>query len=324
MYTKENLRIVFMGTPEFAVEGLKTLVDNNFNVVGVVTTPDKPAGRGQKLSESAVKQYAKTLNIPILQPDKLKDETFYSELKALNADIQIIVAFRMLPESIWSMPKLGSINIHASILPNYRGAAPINWAIINGEKESGITTFFLKHEIDTGNVLFCDRVEITPDDNAGTLHDKLMYRSGPLLLKTLDAVMSENYTETPQSEMVAPNTELKPAPKIFKEDCQIDWNDEPSRIINKIRGLSPYPAAWSLLRSQNGESVSVKIFEAKFTECNHGKTNGTIETNHKNKIDVFVNGGSISISSLQIAGKKRMNVAEFLCGFRNIDEYKFE
>src|SRR3569833_2301463 len=238
------MRIVFMGTPEFAVASLEALIEAGCNIVGVLTAPDKPAGRGQKVSESAVKQYANAHNIKVLQPEKLKNEQFLSDLRALNADLQVVVAFRMLPEIVWNMPPKGTINLHASLLPQYRGAAPINWVLINGEKESGVTTFFLKHDIDTGDILFTEKVTLTGKETAGELHDRLMAKGAGLLVKTVKAIESGRYTESPQ-EQLTEGVKLRHAPKIFKDDCKIDWTQPAQNIYNLIRGLSPYPTAFT-------------------------------------------------------------------------------
>src|ERR1700761_7727596 len=243
------MRIVFMGTPEFAVASLDELIQSGSDIVGVITAPDKPAGRGQKVSESAVKQYAVTHGLKILQPEKLKNEEFLKELRALNADLQVVVAFRMLPEVVWNMPPKGTINLHASLLPQYRGAAPINWVLINGEKESGVTTFFLKHEIDTGNLLFTEKITLTGHETAGELHDRLMSKGAGLLVKTVKAIESGRYSENPQTELMA-GVELKHAPKIFKENCIIDWNNTTETIYNLIRGLSPIPTAYTQLNGK--------------------------------------------------------------------------
>jgi methionyl-tRNA formyltransferase len=316
MYSKESLRIVFMGTPDFAVESLKALIDNGYNVVGVVTTPDKPAGRGQKLSESAVKQFAVSKGLPILQPEKLKDPVFQNTLRSWKADLQVIVAFRMLPESVWNMPPLGSINVHASLLPNYRGAAPINRAIMNGETESGVTTFLLKHEIDTGDILQFERTPISPDDNAGTLHDRLMMIGAGLLIKTVEQICSGNTKGTPQSELMPADGILKSAPKIFKDDCRINWTAPAATIINQIRGLSPYPAAFSNLQKDNEEPQPMKIYNGRFEQCTHNQPLGKVSTDGKSYIKVFVEGGTITLGEVQLAGKKRMPVADFLRGFK--------
>ncbi len=310
------MRIVFMGTPDFAVESLKALIDNGYNVVGVVTTPDKPAGRGQKMSESAVKQFAKSKGLPILQPEKLKDVDFQDALRSWKADLQVIVAFRMLPESVWSMPPLGSINVHASLLPNYRGAAPINRAIMNGETETGVTTFLLKHEIDTGDILQYEKISIEPDDNVGTIHDKLMILGAKLLIKTIEAIEKGNIKGTPQSQLMPADGILKNAPKIFKEDCRIDWKEEPAKIINQIRGLSPYPTAYGDLKIDDAAPLSMKIFNAKFEQHEHNQPLGKMETDGKSYFKVCVKGGFIALYEVQLAGKKRMLITDFLRGFR--------
>jgi methionyl-tRNA formyltransferase len=252
------MKIIFMGTPQFAVASLDALIKAGCDVVAVVTAPDKPAGRGQKLNESAVKQYAVANGIKVLQPEKLKDPEFLHELKSLHADLQVVVAFRMLPEVVWSMPPRGTINLHASLLPQYRGAAPINWVLINGEKESGVTTFFLKHEIDTGDILFTEKITLTGDETAGDLHDRLMHKGAGLLVKTVKGVESGRYNEHPQSALLD-GVELKHAPKIFKEDCLIDWQQPAESIYNKIRGLSPYPTAYTFLNDK-----ILKVFNATF------------------------------------------------------------
>jgi methionyl-tRNA formyltransferase len=319
---KEDFRIVYMGTPDFAVEPLKKLIENNYNIVGVVTNPDKPAGRGQKIQESAVKKYAQSQGLKILQPEKFRNENFLKELKSLQADLQIIVAFKMLPEIVWSMPAYGTFNLHASLLPQYRGAAPINWAIINGDKKTGVTTFFLKHEIDTGNVIFQEEVSINENDNAGIIHDKLMHRGAELVIKTVDAVINQSYKLIHQNDLIKPGTELKHAPKIFKDDCKINWNNHIDTIHDLIRGLSPYPAAWAELISKN-EKLQIKIFktEKEITEHNYNK--GEILTDQKTYLKVAVNGGFIKILELQQSGKKRLNTSDFLRGFQKINEYSF-
>ncbi len=317
-----NLRIVFMGTPEFAVASLEALVNAGFKIVGVVTTPDKPAGRGLKIQESAVKQYAKSLNIPILQPEKLKDPVFIDQMKSLNANLQVVVAFRMLPEQIWNMPQYGTINLHGSLLPHYRGAAPINWAVINGDTETGLTTFFIEKEIDTGKIIFADRLPIGPNENAGQLHDRMKEAGGQLLVKTLHAIEAGNYPQIPQSELIKAGEVLKPAPKIFKEDCRMDWNLTIHQIHNKIRGLSPYPAAWSELKARDSETVlSFKIFDSEKEECNHSFRVGEIVSDAKKYLKIAVNGGYINILSLQLEGKKRLNIEDLLRGFRITDFY---
>jgi methionyl-tRNA formyltransferase len=301
------MKIVFMGTPDFAVASLNALVEAGFDVVGVVTAADKPAGRGQKLHESAVKQYAVSKGIKVLQPLKLKDPLFIDELKSLNADLQVVVAFRMLPEMVWNMPAKGTINLHASLLPQYRGAAPINHAIINGEKESGVTTFFLKHEIDTGDVIFSESVSINNDDTAGDLHDKLMNVGAGLLVKTVKAIEAGNYTEQPQPQ----SDELKHAPKIFKEHCLIDWNQSGDKIYNLIRGLSPYPTAFTKLNDK-----TLKVFKAEFEEKEPGISPGSFLSDGKTYLKFAARDGFIKFTDLQYEGKKRMQVDEFLRGMR--------
>ena len=318
---KSALRIVYMGTPEFAVEPLRKLVEGGYNVVGVVTMPDKPAGRGHKIQQSPVKEFALAHGLPLLQPEKLKDETFLQALKQWNADLQIVVAFRMLPEVVWNMPQLGTFNLHASLLPQYRGAAPINWAVINGEKETGVTTFFLKHEIDTGEIILQRRIPIEETDNVGMVHDKLMALGGELVTETVDAILRGEAHTTPQ-EQIRTGGELRPAPKIFKETCRIDWSRTAAQTYDFIRGLSPYPAAWTELLSPTGEALTVKVFESGKTCAAHTLTPGTIVTDGKKSIEVAVADGFISILSLQLPGKKRLKADEFLRGFRLDNGFK--
>ena len=318
---KEDLRIVYMGTPDFAVEALRQLVEGGYNVVGVITMPDKPAGRGHKIQYSPVKQYALEQNLPLLQPEKLKDEAFVQALREWKADLQIVVAFRMLPEVVWSMPRLGTFNLHASLLPQYRGAAPINWAVINGDTETGITTFFLKHEIDTGEVIQQVRVPITDTDNVEIVHDKLMMLGGKLVVETVDAILNGVVKQVPQEEMAIVG-ELRPAPKIFKETCRIDWNQPVKKVYDFIRGLSPYPAAWSELVSPEGEVVVVKIFESEKVSEAHQLSAGPIVTDGKKYMKVAVPDGFVSVLSLQLPGKKRLKTDELLRGFRLTNEYK--
>ncbi|MDN5305525.1 MAG: methionyl-tRNA formyltransferase [Bacteroidota bacterium] len=313
---KEDLRIVFMGTPAFAVESLKALVENGYNVVGVITTPDKPAGRGYQMQASEVKKYALAHDLLLLQPEKLKNEVFLNELQQLNADLQIVVAFRMLPEVVWNMPRFGTFNLHASLLPQYRGAAPINWAIINGEKETGVTTFFLSHEIDTGKIIFREKMPINDDDNAGTLHDKLMKLGAELVLKTVDAILENSIDTIPQNELISDETILKPAPKIFKETCRINWDDTATNIRNLIRGLSPMPAAWTELILPDQSPLTLKIYESEIVRSENDKMPGTIISDHKNYMDIATREGYLRILDLQIAGKKRMNIKNFLNGFQ--------
>lgn len=299
-----------MGTPQFAVTSLDALIKAGCNIIAVVTAPDKPAGRGQKISESAVKQYAVEHGIKVLQPEKLKNPEFLDELRALNADLQVVVAFRMLPEVVWNMPPKGTINLHASLLPQYRGAAPINWALINGESESGVTTFFLKHEVDTGDILFTEKVTLTGDETAGELHDRLMYKGAGLLVKTVKGVESGRYKENPQSQLVA-GMELKPAPKIFKEDCLIDWNQPVLSIYNKIRGLNPVPTAYTML---NGKIL--KIFRAAYETETHDMQAGHFLTDHKSYLKFAAKDGFVSLTEVQLEGKKQMGIAEFLRGIK--------
>ncbi len=308
------MRIVFMGTPDFAVPTLDILVKNKYEVVAVITSPDKPAGRGQQVQQSAVKQHALAQGLRVLQPERLKDETFLTELRNLKADLQVVVAFRMLPEIVWNMPPLGTYNLHASILPQYRGAAPINWAIINGEAETGLTTFKLQQEIDTGSILFQEKINIQENDNAGSLHNKLMHSGAALMLKTLKTIESGSYTLVSQQELIAEKVqELKHAPKIFKENCKINWNKSPGEIHNLIRGLSPYPAAWTEFE-WNGQRQSFKIFSSEKENINHNHSHGQIFTDSKTYLKVACEAGFIKIHELQLAGKKRLSVQEFLKG----------
>lgn len=313
----EELRIIFMGTPDFAVESLKQLVEQGFNVVGVVTAPDKPAGRGQKIRMSAVKKYALEQNLNILQPSNLKSESFINQLQALNANLQIVVAFRMLPEVIWSMPKHGTFNLHASLLPNYRGAAPINWAIINGEKETGVTTFKLQHKIDTGDILFNEKTVINENDTAGDLHDKLMYIGGKLIIKTVNAIANNNYKLTEQTETGIINE----APKIFKQDCKINWENDALTIHNFIRGLSPYPTAYTTFANKKtNKQIDCKIFIACKQVCTHNYQIKSIIIEN-NLLKIAVVDGFIVVKELQLSGKKRMKTSDFIRGF-DINKYK--
>jgi methionyl-tRNA formyltransferase len=301
-----ELRIIFMGTPEFAVQSLEILVENKFNVVAVITAPDKPQGRGQKLIYSPVKENALKHNIPVLQPPNLKSPEFLQELKSYNANLQIVVAFRMLPEVVWAMPSFGTFNLHASLLPQYRGAAPINWAIINGEKETGVTTFFLRHDIDTGSIIFQEKEKISEDDNVGTLYERLMNKGASLVLKTVQAIADGHYPSVPQPE----NLEIKHAPKIFKETCEINWNKSSEDIRNFVRGLSPHPAAWTIL---NGKTF--KIFKVTISDSKKSATTaGEINSDNKNYLYVKANDSWISIDELQPEGKKRMTIQEFFRG----------
>jgi methionyl-tRNA formyltransferase len=312
----EKLRIIFMGTPEFAVGILDTIIKNNYNVVGVITAADKPAGRGQKIKYSAVKEYALVNNLPLLQPTNLKDEAFLSELKALNANLQIVVAFRMLPKVVWEMPSLGTFNLHASLLPNYRGAAPINWAIINGETKTGVTTFFIDDKIDTGAMILSSEIEIEPTENAGQLHDRLMNLGSKTVIETLQTIEAGSVTTIIQED----STEIKTAYKLNKENCKIDWTKSATIINDLIRGLSPYPAAWTFLKDQN-EELSVKIYEAKpILEAHNHEIGSLIST--KKEIKIAVVDGYIQLLSLQLPGKKRMTVVELLNGITFSDKTK--
>ena len=299
------MRIIYMGTPEFAVAPLKALVEGGYNIVAVVTMPDKPAGRGHHVQYSAVKEYALSVGLPVLQPEKLKDETFIEELRSYNADLQIVVAFRMLPEVVWAMPRLGTFNLHASLLPQYRGAAPINWAVINGDKETGVTTFMLKHEIDTGNIILQERMPIGEDENVGSVHDRLMELGTELVLKTVDLI-DESDTNgtplptTPQDEIAA--EDLRPAPKIFKETCEIDTTKTVAEVHNFVRGLSPYPAAWCNLTIGGTTYENVKIFATQ---------------KGKGAISLQCADGEISLTELQLPGKNRMNAKDLLNGLQN-------
>ena len=304
------MRIIFMGTPQFAVASLDALIKAGSDIVAVVTAPDKPAGRGQKVSESAVKQYAVANGLKVLQPEKLKNENFIAELKALKADLQVVVAFRMLPEAVWNMPAKGTINLHASLLPQYRGAAPINWALINGEKESGVTTFFLKHDIDTGNILFTEKITLTGHEDAGELHDRLMNKGAGLLVKTVKAVESGRYNEHPQAQL-AEGTELKHAPKIFKDDCRIDWTQPALSIYNKIRGLSPVPTAYTEL---NGKSL--KVYASEYQLSEPAIQPGGFLTDNKTYLKVAAKDGFVLLKDIQLEGKKRMGIEDFLRGVK--------
>lgn len=298
-----------MGTPDFAVEPLKTLVEAGKDVVAVVTMPDKPAGRGHKLQFSPVKEYALKAGIPVLQPENLKSPDFLQELASYNADLQIVVAFRMLPEAVWSMPKYGTFNLHASLLPRYRGAAPINWAVINGDKETGITTFFLKHEIDTGNIILQEKVAIDEEDNAGDVHDKLMYLGADLVLKTLKMIEEDNVITRPQDDAQA-----SPAPKIFKDTAKLDFDKYAADIRNLVRGMAPYPAAWFNIKLQDGNESMMKIFKVSTEEKNHNYSVGTILTDGKKMLKIACKDGFINLLEVQMAGKKRMAAEDLMRG----------
>jgi len=312
-----KMRIVFMGTPDFAVESLKILVENNYDVVGVITMPDKPSGRGHKLQYSPVKQYALDHNLRLLQPEKLKDEAFLEELRSLQADLQIVVAFRMLPEVVWNMPKFGTFNLHASLLPQYRGAAPINWAIINGEIETGATTFFLTHEIDTGKIILQEKIKISESDNAETVHDRLMVMGAELVKQTVDLLLEGKTDAIDQSQFIHPELVLKSAPKIFKETCQIDISWGVEKVYNFVRGLSPYPTAWIEIQfPEQSEKTFLKVFETEKEFEKHDFTLGTIITDGKKFAKITLNDGFIQLKTVQAAGKKRMEIGEMLRGMR--------
>ena len=321
-----------MGTPDFAVEPLRRLVEAGKNIVAVVTMPDKPAGRGHKIQFSPVKEYALSVNLPILQPVNLKDPEFVEQLRSYQADLQIVVAFRMLPEIVWNMPPLGTFNLHASLLPQYRGAAPINWAVINGETETGITTFFLQHEIDTGNIIQQQKIDIAPDDNAGIVHDKLMYLGSDLVLQTVNQIESGNLTSTPQDAIYCPpvlggraqraegvnnsqlSTNLKPAPKIFKETCRINFNTTAESVRNLVRGLAPYPAAWIELADAEGNTTNMKIYEVSKELCTPTHPAGRLICDGKKILKVAVLDGYIHLDQVQLAGKKRMPATDLMRG----------
>ncbi|WP_028297994.1 methionyl-tRNA formyltransferase [Olivibacter sitiensis] len=304
------MKIIFMGTPDFAVASLQALLQTNHQVVAVVTVPDKPAGRGQKLHQSAVKLFALKQGLPIMQPEKLRDPKFLEELASYRADLQVVVAFRMLPEVVWNMPPLGTVNLHASLLPHYRGAAPINHAIINGETESGVTTFLLQQEIDTGNILFSEKVVIKPDDTAGDLYDKLMEVGAKLLVKTVDALQEGNVCEQAQQELLGEQV-AKHAPKIFKEDCRIYWNQPTEQVYNLIRGLSPYPTAFTTFLGKN-----LKLFTVEMEKATPSTSPGNYLSDNKTYLKFATKDGHILVKELQLEGKKRMGIEEFLRGIR--------
>ena len=306
----KDLRIVFMGTPEFAVATLDALVNAKFNVVGVITAPDKPAGRGRKLNESAVKKYALEHDLTILQPTNLKGETFITELKSLKANLQIVVAFRMLPKIVWQMPEFGTFNLHASLLPNYRGAAPINWAIINGETKTGVSTFFIDEKIDTGEIILQQDVLIDPNEDAGSLHDKLMHAGSQLVLETVKLIETNKVSTKAQPQ----DEETKTAYKLNRDNCKIDWNDSLKNIYNKIRGLSPYPAAWTFLQNEE-EILEVKIYSSDIEEESHSFSFGHIITTKK-ELKVAVTDGFINIKEIKLPGKRKMDVKSLLNGYQ--------
>ena len=312
---KEDLRIVFMGTPEFAVGTLQRLVEGGYNVVAVVTQPDKPVGRhGSVLQAPEVKKYAMEHHLPVLQPEKMKDEAFVEQLRSYNADLQVVVAFRMLPEVVWAMPRLGTFNVHAALLPQYRGAAPINWAVINGERQTGVTTFFLDHDIDTGRIIMQRQFDIPDDADVEYVYDGLMRLGADVAVETIDRIIAgDGHVDSlPQDQLIDAGTELHLAPKIFKETCQINWQQTPQQVYNFIRGLSPYPGAWTTLIAPDGKESVLKIFKARLAPDHRSEGFST----EKNRL--FLNG--LELLEMQISGKKRMTVREFLNGFRGIEE----
>jgi methionyl-tRNA formyltransferase len=325
--TKQDLRIIYMGTPDFAVETLRTLVEGGYHIVAVITMPDKSVGRhGSVVQASPVKQYAVSRNIPVLQPEKLKDPAFVEELRTYQADLQVVVAFRMLPEVVWNMPRFGTFNVHAALLPQYRGAAPINWAVINGETETGITTFFLTHDIDTGKIIQQERVPILSTDNAEDVHDKLMHLGARLCRETVDAIIAGTVKPIPQEELIGQDTELKPAPKIFKETCRIVWTEKTAKqVYDFIRGLSPYPAAWTMLKGIDGKEEQLKIYASEYSEeSTDGMPVGTIISDGREKMSIVTTDGQLYLTDIQLAGKKRMSVTAFLCGVHDIESCHVE
>ena len=315
MLKAEFPRIVFMGTPGFAVASLRALVEGGYNVAGVITMPDKPVGKHQSMLQACpVKEYALSQNLPLLQPEKLKDPDFLKQLQAWKADLQIVVAFRMLPEVVWNMPPSGTFNLHASLLPQYRGAAPINWAIINGEQETGVTTFFLTREIDAGKIIFQERIPVEDTDNAETVHDRLMRTGAGLVLKTVDAIRDRKVDAIEQKTLITNKEILNPAPKIFKETCKIEWNKTTKKVYDFIRGLSPYPAAWTELETTQNGLLTLKIFETEKIPNRHGLIPGSVVSDGKKQLDIATSDGFIRIKILQQTGKKRMSVEDFLRG----------
>lgn len=318
----KKARIIFMGTPGFAVESLKALREGGYNIVAVITAPDKPAGRGRKISESPVKQYAVGAGLPLLQPEKLKNPEFLSELAALQADLQVVVAFRMLPELVWNMPPMGTFNLHASLLPQYRGAAPLNWAVINGEKVTGITTFLLSHEIDTGQILFREETSIGDQETAGDLHDRLMVAGSRLVIKTVDALVSGSVTPVSQERILPESFEIKHAPKLFREHMKIDWSKPAESVRNLIRGLSPHPAAWTtLVNRSTGENLELKVFYAAHTDDAPGVP-GSLRSDGRDYIRVACGDGWLSLTDIRLEGKKRLTTREFLRGFSNTGNFE--
>lgn len=319
---KRELRIVFMGSPKFAVASLEALVDARYSIVGVITAPDKTAGRGQQLKKTDVKAYAEAKGLKLLQPENLKDPHFLYEFKALGANLGIVVAFRMLPESVWSYPEFGTFNLHASLLPQYRGAAPINHAIINGETETGVTTFYLKQEIDTGNIIYREKVIIGENETFGQLHDRLMTAGSKLVLKTVKSIENESVSFIPQHDLIKTGEVLSGAPKIYKENCKIDWNRKANEIHNLVRGLNPVPTAYTILVNPDGEEHLMKVFKTSYKETDHQHHPGSIKTDHKTEFGIFASNGIVNIEELQMAGKKRLSVDAFLNGIKLTSEWK--
>jgi methionyl-tRNA formyltransferase len=319
----KEVRIIFMGTPDFAVASLKALMEGGYTIIGVITAPDKPAGRGRQLSESAVKQYAVEQKLNVLQPEKLKNPEFLSELQNLKADLQIVVAFRMLPEVVWNMPPMGTFNLHGSLLPQYRGAAPLNWAIINGETETGVTTFLLSHEIDTGKVIFQERILIQENDTVGDIHDQLMDIGARLVLRTVDALAAGDVQAIDQGQMIENQEQIKHAPKIFKEDCRIDWTKDCETVRNMIRGLSPHPTAWTeLFHPGKDEIMTAKLYSAKRDTESMPAKPGTLLTDGKKYLKIACPDGWLSINEIQLSGRKRMKIDELLRGFQELGEWR--
>ncbi len=322
MDMSKELRIVFMGTPEFAVPSLKILLENNYKIPGVITAPDKPGGRGRKIRESAVKVFAKEHGIEVLQPAKLNDIQFIQDLKNLDHNLQVVVAFRMLPSQVWNLPEFGTFNLHASLLPQYRGAAPINWAIINGEKVTGISTFFLDEKIDTGKLILQEKTSIGDSETAGELHDRMMITGAGLVLKTIRLIEQGNVQPIDQYRLIHKDESLKSAPKIFREDCVINWNEPSMMIFNRIRGLSPYPAAFTRLISPEGQEHLIKIYRSEIQDKHTDSSPGNILTDSSTYLHINTKDGTLSIKELQQAGKKRMNLGDFLRGFQLDDRWK--
>lgn len=321
----KEIRIVFMGTPDFAVESLKALVENGYNIVGVITAPDKPAGRGQQLNESAVKQYAAKQGLHILQPEKLKNPDFIAELESLRADLQVVVAFRMLPEIVWAMPPMGTFNLHGSLLPKYRGAAPLNWAVINGETETGVTTFLLSHEIDTGKIMFQEKTPIGENDTVGDIHDRLMVIGAKLVVKTVDALANGDVEAIDQEKLINDGLQVKHAPKIFKDDCRIDWTRDTESVRNLIRGLSPYPSAWTeLVHPEKKEVLTAKIYAALRDNSSLPVAPGTLQTDGKKYLRIACPDGWLSVTEIQLSGKKRMKIDELLRGFHDLGSWQIK